>query len=140
MNKITFSTTESAETQKTFQIPWEWVDKGGLKPKTNDLESKAKRGNLNGYLYRKRMAQIPDYTLPILKALKRSEIADLLYILKQEACYVTYFDHWAGREVTAKFYTPKPELAVKQLPYDNSYSDIVYMPFTIEFIGYGDVS
>lgn len=140
MNRIKFETTESASIQKSFFIPWEWINKDGLVPKTNDLESKAKRGNLNGYLYRKRIAQVPDYILKILKNIKRSEITDLLFILAQEECYVTYFDHWAGREVRAKFYTPKPELSVKKIPEDNNYNNIVYGPFNIEFIGYGDVS
>lgn len=137
MDRITFATTDS---QASFAIPWEWIEKGGLKPKTNDLESKAKRGVLNGMLYRKRIAQIPDYTLNVTKSLKRSQISDLLFILKQEECNVTYFDHWAGRIVTKKFYTPKPELTVKKIPQDNNFGDIEYAPFTIEFISYGDVS
>ena len=74
MDRITFATTDN---QTSFAIPWEWIDKDGLKPKTNDLESKAKRGVLNGTLYRKRIAQIPDYTLNIAKSLKRSQISDL---------------------------------------------------------------
>ena len=137
MDRILFKTTDN---QHSFEMPWEWIEKYGLKPKTNDLDSSAKRGNLNGYLYRKRMAQIPDYTLSIVKSLKRSQLSDLLFILKQEEFNVTYFDHWAGRVVTQKFYSPKPQLSVKELPYDNNYSNIVYSPFSIEFISFGDVS
>lgn len=137
MDKIKFETTDE---QRSFEIPWDWIEKDGLKPKSNDLDSKAKRGNLNGYLYRKRLAQIPDYTLQIIKSLKRSQIEDLLFIIKQEECYVTYFDHWKGSSVKTKFYTPKPDLPVRKLPYDNNVSNIEYAPFSIEFISYGDVS
>ncbi len=137
MDKIKFSTIDGT---KSFEIPWEWVEKGGLKPKTNDIEASAKRGHLNAYLYRKRQAQIPDHTLQFVKSLYRFEILDLLEIIKQEDLNVYYFDHWANRFVTTKFYVPKPDLTVEKIPYDNNTDNIRYAPFSIEFISYGDVS
>lgn len=137
MDRIKFSTIDG---KVEFEFPWEWIEVKNFKPKTNDLEAKASRGKLNGYLYRKRQAKIPDYVLPISVSVKRKEILDLLYILDQEKYKATYFDHWANKVVTAEFYTPKPELPVKSLPVDNDYGDIVYSPFNIEMIGYGDVS
>ena len=73
-----------------FDIPWEWIEKNGLKPKTNDLEATAKRGKLNGYLYRKRQAQIPDYTLQFIESLYRYQIKTLLNIIKEEKIKVYY--------------------------------------------------
>ena len=137
MDKIKFLTTDG---KKSFEFPWEWVEKGGLKPKTNDIEATAKRGRLNAYLYRKRQAQIPDHTLQVVKSLYRFQILDLLEIIKQEELNVYYFDHWANKFVTTKFYVPKPDLSVEKIPYDNDTGNILYAPFTIEFISYGDVS
>ena len=68
------------------------------------------------------------------------EILDLLEIIKQEELNVYYFDHWANKFVTTKFYVPKPDLSVEKIPYDNDTGNILYAPFTIEFISYGDVS
>ena len=137
MDKIRFSTIDGT---KSFEIPWEWVEKSGLKPKTNDIESNAKRGFLNAYLYRKRQAQIPDHTLKFVKSLYRFEIKTLLDIIKQEEINVYYFDHWADKFLTTKFYVPKPDLTVEKIPYNNDTSNILYAPFSIEFISYGDVS
>lgn len=137
MDKIKF---KSVDGTLFFEVPWEWVESKNFKPKTNDIEAQGKRAKSNAYLFRKRQAQVPDYILPISVCLYRREILTLLNILKQEKYLATYFDHWADKVVTAEFYTPKPELAVKQLPYDNNYGSILYEPFEIEMIGYGDVS
>lgn len=137
MDKIKF---ESKDGQKSFEIPWNWIEKDGLKPKSNELQSKAKRGTLNGRLYKKRQAIIPDYTLQFVSKLYRFQLLDLFEIIKQEEFYVTYFDHYVNRFVTADFYAPWPELSVAQLPYDNNTNNILYSPFLIEFISMGDVS
>jgi len=137
MEQIKFSSVDGT---LVFYYPWEWMENKNFKPKTNDLESVAKRGKLNGKLYRKRQAQIPDYVIPINCCVLRRDIKILLSIIKQEKYYVTYFDHWAGRVVTTEFYSPKPELPVKKIPYDDNYDNILYAPFEFEIIGYGDVS
>lgn len=137
MDKIKFMNMNES---RFFEIPWEWVEKGGLKPKKNDLEATAKRGKLNGRLYRKRQAQIPDYTLQFVKELYRFQILDLINIIKEEQIKVYYFDHFANKFVTVDFYVPPPELVVNQIPYDNNTKNILYAPFSLEFISYGDVS
>lgn len=137
MDKIKFMTLDGS---RSFEVPWEWVEKDGLKPKTNDLEASAKRGKLNGYLYRKRQAQIPDHTLQFVKSLYRYEIKPLLNIVKEEKIKVYYFDDWADKYVTAEFYVPKPDLARREIPLDNNTDNILYAPFSMEFISYGDVS
>lgn len=137
MDKIKFMTEDNSS---SFEIPWEWVEKDGLKPKTEDLEATAKRGKLNGYLYRKRQGQFPDHTLQFVKSLYRYQIKTLLNIIKQEKIKVYYFDHWKGAFVTAEFYVPKPDLSVREIPRDNNTDNILYAPFSLEFISYGDVS
>lgn len=137
MEKIKFM---SIDETLSFEIPWEWIEKDGLKPKKNDLEATAKRGKLNGYLYRKRQAQIPDYTLNFIESLYRYQIKSLLNIIKQEKIKVYYFDDWADRYVTTDFYVPPPDLSRKRIPLDNNTDNILYAPFSIEFISYGDVS
>lgn len=137
MEKIKFM---SIDETLSFEIPWEWIEKDGLKPKKNDLEAIAKRGKLNGYLYRKRQAQIPDYTLNFIESLYRYQIKSLLNIIKQEKIKVYYFDDWADRYVTTDFYVPSPDLSRKRIPLDNNTDNILYAPFSIEFISYGDVS
>lgn len=137
MDKIRFM---SVDETLFFDIPWEWIEKNGLKPKTNDLEATAKRGKLNGYLYRKRQAQIPDYTLQFIESLYRYQIKTLLNIIKEEKIKVYYFDHFADKFVTTDFYVPKPDLSIKRIPEDNNTDNILYAPFSLEFIGYGDVS
>ncbi len=137
MNQIKFMTMDET---KIFEIPWEWIEKRGLKPKKNDLESVAKRGKLNGRLYRKRQAQIPDYTLQFVKSLYRFQIKDLIDIIKQEQIKVYFFEHFKGQFVTKDFYVPPPELPVDRVPYDNDTDNILYAPISLEFISYGDVS
>ncbi len=137
MDKIKFM---SIDNSLSFDFPWEWCETKNLKPKKNDLEANAKRGKLNGTLYRKRQAQIPGYILPVSVAVYRKDIVTLLNILKQEKYKATYFDHWAGRVVTTEFYTPPFELPIRNLPLDNNYGNIKYAPFDIEMIGYSDVS
>lgn len=137
MEKIKF---ESKDGKKSFEIPWNWIEKDGLKPKSNELQSKAKRGTLNGRLYKKRQAIIPDYTLQFVVKLYRFQILGLLEIIKQEEFYVTYFDHYVNKTVRADFYSPWPDLSVAQIPYDNNTDNILYSPFLLEFISMGDVS
>lgn len=137
MNKIKFM---SVDETLSFEIPWEWIEKDGIKPKTNDLEAKAKRGKLHGDLYRKRQAQIPDHTLVFVEALYRYQLKPLLNIIKQEKIKVYYFDDWADKFVTTYFYVPKPDLARREVPSDNNTDNILYAPFSMEFISYGDVS
>lgn len=137
MQKIKF---ESKDGNKTFEIPWDWIEKDGLKPKSNELQSKAKRGTLNGRLYKQRQAIIPDYTLQFNRKLYRFQILDLLEIIKDEEYYVTYFDHYVNRIVRTDFYSPWPDLSVVKLPYDNNTDNILYSPFLLEFISMGDVS
>lgn len=137
MKKIKFETKDG---NKSFEIPWNWIEKNGIKPKSNELQSKAKRGTLNGRLYKKRQAIIPDYTLQFTSELYRFQILDLLEIIKQEEFYVTYFDHYANRIVQADFYSPFPELSVVKIPYDDNTDNILYAPFLLEFISMGDVS
>lgn len=137
MEKIKFMTTDG---KLSFEIPWEWIEKDGLKPKTNDLEATAKRGKLNGYLYRKRQAQIPDHTLKFVNSLYRYQIKPLLEIIKEEKIKVYYFDGWVDKFITTDFYVPKPDLSIREIPVDNNTDNILYAPFSLEFISYGDVS
>ncbi len=137
MDKIKF---ESKDGKEVFEIPWEWIEKGGLKPTSNELQSKAKRGALNGRLYKKRQAIIPDYTLQFLKNLYRFQLLELFEIIKQEEMNVYYFDHYVGKFVTKDFYVPWPSPPVEKIPYDNNTDNILYSPFVLEFISMGDVS
>lgn len=137
MDKIKFM---SVDKTLSFEIPWEWIEKDGIKPKKNDLEATAKRGKLNGYLYRKRQAQIPDHILVFTEALYRYQIKPLLNIIKQEKIKVYYFDDWVDRFVETDFYVPPPELPRRRIPTDNNTDNILYAPFSLEFISYGDVS
>ena len=137
MDKIKFM---SVDETLSFEIPWEWIEKDGIKPKKNDLEASAKRGKLNGYLYRKRQAQIPDHTLNFVKSIYRYELKPLLKIINDEKIKVYYFDDWLDKFVKTDFYVPKPDLVRREIPEDNNTDNILYAPFSLEFISYGDVS
>ncbi len=137
MDKIKFMSKNGT---KFFEIPWTWIEKGGLKPKSNELQSKAKRGTLNGRLYKKRQAIIPDYTLQFVNKLYRFQVKELFEIIKQEEMNVYYFDHYVGEFVTKDFYVPWPDLAVDKVPPNNEVDNILYQPFLLEFISMGDVS
>lgn len=137
MDKIKFMSKDGT---KSFEIPWDWIEKGGLKPNSNELQSKAKRGTLNGRLYKKRQAIIPDYKLQIVCKLYRFQLKSLFEIIKQEEMNVYYFDHYIGQFVTKDFYVPWPELAVDRIPPNNEVDNILYQPFLLEFISMGDVS
>lgn len=137
MDKIKFMSKDGT---KSFEIPWDWIEKGGLKPNSNELQSKAKRGTLNGRLYKKRQAIIPDYKLQIVCNLYRFQLKSLFEIIKQEEMNVYYFDHYVGQFVTKDFYVPWPELAVAKIPPNNEVDNILYQPFLLEFISMGDVS
>lgn len=137
MQKIKFMTKDN---KKSFEIPWNWIEKDGLKPKSNELQSKAKRGVLNGRLYKQRQAIIPDYTMQFVCKLYRFQIKQLLEIIKEEEINVYYFDHYVGRYLIADFYVPFPELSIAKLPYDDNTDNILYSSFTLEFISMGDVS
>lgn len=137
MDKIKFMSKDGT---KSFEIPWDWIEKGGLKPNSNELQSKAKRGTLNGRLYKKRQAIIPDYKLQIVCNLYRFQLKSLFEIIKQEEMNVYYFDHYVGQFVTKDFYVPWPELAVDRIPPNNEVDNILYQPFLLEFISMGDVS
>lgn len=130
----------SKDGKKIFKIPWKWIEKGGLIPASNELQSKAKRSTLNGRLYKKRQAIIPNYTLKFVSKLYRFQLKDLFEIIKQEEMNVYYFDHYVGKYVTKDFYVPWPNPPVEKIPYDNNADDILYSPFTLEFISMGDVS
>ncbi|MCI8575636.1 MAG: hypothetical protein HFI09_04115 [Bacilli bacterium] len=137
MEQIEF---KSVDGKLSFKLPWEWIEKDGIKPKTNDLEATAKRGKLNGRLYRKRQAQIPDHSLKFVQSLYRYQIKPLLNIIKQEQIKVFYFDDWADKFVETDFYVPKPDLVRREIPEDNNTDNILYAPFEMEFVSYGDVS
>ena len=107
---------------------------------SNELQSKAKRSTLNGRLYKKRQAIIPDYKLQFVNKLYRFQLKELFEIIKHEEINVYYFDHYTGNFVTKDFYVPWPELAVDQVPPDNMVDNILYQPFLLEFISMGDVS
>lgn len=137
MKKIKFI---SKDRKKSFEIPWNWIEKGGLLPVSNELQSKAKRSTLNGRLFKKRQAIIPDYTLNFVCKLYRFQLQELFDIIKQEEMYVYYFDHYVGEFVEKDFYVPWPSPPVEKVPYDDDVENILYSPFSLEFISMGDVS
>lgn len=137
MERIKFASVDGT---LSFDFPWEWCETKNLKPRKNDLEATAKRGKLNGTLYRKRQAQIPGFILPISTNVYRYEVKALLKIIKQEKYKATYFNHWTDEFVTSEFYTPPMDLPIKELPENNNTDNILYAPFDIEMIGYSDVS
>ena len=127
---------ETLDHSKSFIIPWEWVE-NNIKPKVNDLEAQAERGTLTGYLYRKRLAEIPERTITFDKSLYRYEIKSLLQLIRQEKLLVTYFEDYLDKYVTAEFYIPKPELNIRKLPLNNDTDMILYEPFSLTLIAYG---
>lgn len=137
MDRIKFM---SKDGKKIFEIPWKWIEKGGLIPASNELQSKAKRSTLNGRLHKKRQAIIPAYTLKFLSKLYRFQLEELFDIIKQEEINVYYFDHYVGNFVTKDFYVPWPNPPVEEVPPDNNTGNILYSPFELEFISMGDVS
>lgn len=137
MNKIKI--IDASNTTQYFEIPWEWISLEGLSPNLNDLESSAERGVTTGYLYRSRLAEIPEYTLKIVKSLKQSELYPLLKIIRKVKVNLYYFDAYNNDYVTREFYVPKPKITQKKLPKDNNTDNIIYSPFDLTFKGYGGV-
>ena len=135
MNKIKIFNEDKTN---FFEIPWEWVqqdDSGNL----NDLEASAERGKTSGYLYRTRAAEIPEFTIKIIKKLKQSDIKLLLSIIRNTKVWVYYFEKWEDMYVTKEFYVPKPNIPVYKRPTNNDTNEIIYQPFEIVFKGYGDI-
>lgn len=134
MDRIKIETTDHL---RSFEIPWEWVSKDGIKPKVNDTEAQAERGTMSGYLYRKRQAEIPEQSLSFTKSLYRYQIKDLLKLIREEKLLVTYFEDYVDEFITDEFYIPKPDLTRRELPADNNTDNILYAPFDLTFIAYG---
>lgn len=131
---------KNGETKYEFEIPWEWITQDGDDPNLEDLEASANRGKLTGYLYRKRMAEVPHYKLKILKHLKQSEVFPFLRIIRKQEIKMTYFEKYENDFVKTSFYVPKPSMPRHYVPKDNNTDNIVYAPFEVEFIGFGDVN
>lgn len=136
MKKIKISTTD----HKTyFEIPYEWLPKGGLKPKLNDLEASANRGKTTGYLFRKRMAEVPEYTLDFKKGLKQGQLKELWSLIRNEKLLVFYFCQYENQYVEREIYIPKPDTTISIIPENDNTDDIVFDSFTLDLIGYGDI-
>jgi hypothetical protein len=136
MEQIRISNQEDT---KHFDIPWNWVTENGLEPVLEDLETTSARGITTGYLYKSRMAEIPEYKIKILKSLTQKEIHPLLEIIRQVKVNLKYFCNYENKYVTREFYVPKPNLTIKRLPSDTLTDKIIYNPFEVTFKGYGGV-
>lgn len=137
MNKIKIINSEN--TSEFFEIPWEWISINGLEPNLEDVEAKAERGVTTAYLYRDRAAEVPTYTIKILKKLKQSEIYPLLKIIRKVKVLVCYFDLYENNYVTREFYIPKPKITINKIPKNNNISNIICNPFELNLKGYGGV-
>ena len=136
MEKIRISNEENT---KHFDIPWNWITKNGLEPALEDLEASSNRGITTGFLYKARMAEIPEYRIEILKSLTQKELHPLLEIIRQVKMNVRYFCNYENEIVTREFYAIKPNISVKQMPVDGNTDNIIYNPFEINLKGYGGV-
>lgn len=141
MQKIKIMTSKNSNDSGylAFEIPWEWITEDGVEPNLNDLESSAERGVTTGYLFRNRMAEVPEYKLKILKRLTQKQVWPFLKIIRKTKIYMTYFEKYENAFITTAFYVPKPSMPVHQFPKDNNTDNIIYQPFEITFTGYGDV-
>lgn len=137
MNKIKIINPEN--TSDFFEIPWKWISINGLEPNLEDVEAKAERGVTTAYLYRDRAAEVPTYTIKILKQLKQSEIQPLLKIIRKVKLFVNYFDPYENNYVQREFYIPKPHITIHTIPKNNNTDNIIYNPFDLVLKGYGDV-
>lgn len=136
MNKIKISTNDSSQ---NFEIPWEWIEGGGLIPILNDLEAKAERGITTGYLFRVRQAEIPSMKLKVIKALTQAELYPMLRIIREVKFKLTYFEKYENTFKTIDVYAKKPDIAIRKYPLDNNTDNILYEPFEIELTGYGGI-
>ena len=136
MEKIRVSNEDNT---KHFDIPWDWITESGLEPLLEDLEASAQRGITTGFLYKSRMAEIPQYKIQILKNLTQEELHPFLEIIRQVKINVKYFCTYENDYVTREFYAPKPNLTIKRLPKDGNTDVILYNPFEVIFKGYGGV-
>ena len=124
----------------SFEIPWEWLPKGVQGPTLNDLEATAERGKKTGKLNRVRCAEVPAANLEIIKALTQEELFPLFRLLRLVAIDIYYFEKYENAFVTKRFYAQKPNPAIKEIPEDNNTDNILYEPFTIDFVGYEDIN
>ena len=124
----------------SLEIPWEWLPKGVQGPTLNDLEATAERGKKTGKLNRVRCAEVPAANLEIIKALTQEELFPLFRLLRLVAIDIYYFEKYENAFVTKRFYAQKPNPAIKEIPEDNNTDNILYEPFTIDFVGYEDIN
>ncbi|MCL2354489.1 MAG: hypothetical protein FWC68_01090 [Oscillospiraceae bacterium] len=136
MEKIRISNEENTV---HFDIPWNWITESGLEPLLDDLEASSNRGITTGYLYKSRMAEIPEYKLRILKHLTQKELHPFLKIIREVKINVRYFCNYENKVVIREFFTPKPNITIKRLPSDNNTDNILYNPFEVTFKGFGGV-
>ena len=104
------------------------------------MEATAERGKKTGKLNRVRCAEVPAANLEIIKALTQEELFPLFRLLRLVAIDIYYFEKYENAFVTKRFYAQKPNPAIKEIPEDNNTDNILYEPFTIDFVGYEDIN
>ena len=78
--------------------------------------------------------------MDIDKRLTQKELFPLFKLLRNVEINIYYFEKYANKFITRKFYAQKPNPSYWELPEDNNTDNIVYDKFKIEFAGYEDVA
>ena len=78
--------------------------------------------------------------MDIDKRLTQKELFPLFKLLRNVEINIYYFEKYANKFITRKFYAQKPNPSYWELPEDNNTDNIVYDKCKIEFAGYEDVA